>query len=136
MKCLIDINVMIDFLMDRQPHFHTSARVIDFVLAKKAAGALPSHGITTISYYLARGSSADRLPEIIQWLLDNFEIVSCDKLLFESALALKMADYEDAVVVASARRSNCDYIITRNSKDFRHSAVPAVHPAEFSTMVK
>ena len=42
-----------------------------------------------------------------------------------------MADFEDAVMSESARRINADCIITRNTKDFLKSKVPAVTPAEF-----
>ena len=42
-----------------------------------------------------------------------------------------MTDFEDAVLAYAANLSEADTIITRNTKDFRHSPVTAIDPAEF-----
>ena len=42
-----------------------------------------------------------------------------------------MKDFEDAVLVKCAQRVGCDYIITRNSLDFKESSIPAVTPEKF-----
>ena len=48
-----------------------------------------------------------------------------------AAIASKMADFEDALVSAIAARCRMDYIITRNTRDFRESPVKALTPQEF-----
>ena len=47
------------------------------------------------------------------------------------ALASEMSDFEDAVVSAVACRIGAEYILTRNTKDYVKSAVPAVSPADY-----
>jgi hypothetical protein len=42
-----------------------------------------------------------------------------------------MPDFEDSVVAAVAAAAGCDYIVTRNVRDFTGSPVLAVTPAEF-----
>jgi predicted nucleic acid-binding protein len=46
------------------------------------------------------------------------------------------ADFEDAVITATASREQADYIITGNTKDFSKSSVPAISPSEFLKQAK
>jgi hypothetical protein len=41
---------------------------------------------------------------------------------------LAFSDFEDAVTAAAASRAECDYIVTRNAKDFRNSPVRCLTP--------
>jgi hypothetical protein len=47
-----------------------------------------------------------------------------------NAAALKWKDYEDAIQSVTVSRIKADYIITRNVKDYKNSAVMAFTPAE------
>ena len=47
------------------------------------------------------------------------------------ALGSQITDYEDAVIQQAAARSGCDYIVTRNLRDYEFSSVPAISPEEF-----
>lgn len=49
----------------------------------------------------------------------------------QTALTDPMPDFEDAVVHAVAARNKADYILTRNTKDFTGSQVPAIKPQDF-----
>jgi predicted nucleic acid-binding protein len=42
-----------------------------------------------------------------------------------------MPDFEDAAVHAIAARNKVDYILTRNTRDFSGSVVPAITPRTF-----
>ena len=70
----------------------------------------------------------------VDFILNNFTIVPCDKTILSSARTLRFADYEDAVVAAAAKKAQCAYIITRNKRDFANSPVPALTPGEFLTI--
>ena len=48
-----------------------------------------------------------------------------------NAVESDMSDYEDAVIAATAKRNRIDFIITRNTKDFKESPVPALTPSQF-----
>ena len=48
-----------------------------------------------------------------------------------TALIRSIPDFEDAVVDALAEHNGASYILTRNTKDFSGSAVPAITPSEF-----
>lgn len=49
----------------------------------------------------------------------------------QNAASLNWKDFEDAIQFVTAERVNADYIITRNTKDFQNSKIPALTPNEF-----
>lgn len=48
-----------------------------------------------------------------------------------AALAARWNDGEDCIQYQSALSAGCDYILTRNKKDFALSTIPAMTPEEF-----
>jgi predicted nucleic acid-binding protein len=44
-------------------------------------------------------------------------------------------DLEDSIQHQIALESNCDYIITNNTDDFKNSQIPALNPTEFINLI-
>jgi hypothetical protein len=128
---LIDLTVLLDVIQTRQPHYSDSASVLSAARNHEFQALLPVHAITTAHYIIERSSGALAATAALDWLLQHFDMPASDKSVLVRARNLDFADYEDAVVASIAERSGCDYIITRNVADFRHSPVTAVTPAEF-----
>jgi predicted nucleic acid-binding protein len=131
MKLMIDLNIFIDVFQKRLPHYHDSSLVLTKILNKESTGFIAGHSITTLYYLISRLSSNRKAIEVVDWVLDHFEVESADKEDFIDARALNMKDFEDAVIARCARNAKCEYIITRNNQDFKRSPVPAVTPKEF-----
>lgn len=131
MKIMIDVNIVLDMIQKRHPHYQYSSTVLSEVLYQRIQGVLPGHGMTTIYYLVARHDTPQKANESIDWLLANFDIISTDNALFQRARCLPFDDFEDAVVAVSAEVAACDYIVTRNMPDFEHSPIPAITPEEF-----
>ena len=53
----------------------------------------------------------------------------------QEALILDMQDYEVAIISCCAKRSQMDYIVTRNIKDYEQSKVKALLPDDFISLV-
>ena len=51
-------------------------------------------------------------------------------ILFAALLA-ECADFEDAVMIETAKRSGMDCIVTRNTKHYAGASIPVYEPAEF-----
>jgi predicted nucleic acid-binding protein len=128
---LLDINVVLDVVQRREPHYHASAAVLDQVVRRKVAGALPAHAVTTIHFIVCRYQSRHAASQVIEWLLGRFAIAAIGKAELVRAQALGWGDFEDSVVAAAAESSRCKAIITRNVRDFRASPVTAVTPEEY-----
>jgi len=133
MKLMLDLNVLLDVVQQRQPHYAASAQVLDFALINQC-GFLAAHLLTTLHYLVAKYADRKQADDLIDWLLQNFSIVPATKTTFLRARTLNFADFEDAVVCAAAEEQRCRFIISRNSSDFKGSTVQSLTPAEFLAM--
>ena len=131
---LIDLNVLLDVLQKRQPHFETSAALIDQVLATETEGCIPAHAVTTIHYLVSRYAGRSSANRAIDWLMAHFGIAPVSQNELVRARNLDWKDFEDAVVAATAERHRCSAIITRNINDFRASPIPARTPEEYLSL--
>ena len=132
MKLLIDTNVILDILMKREPFFSDSYAAVRKAAEQDAECYLSSSAITDIFYILRKSFQSAQRAKLI--LNDLTQLVALSDVLSSDimdALASEMSDFEDAVVSAVACRIGAEYILTRNTKDYVKSAVPAVSPADY-----
>jgi predicted nucleic acid-binding protein len=125
---LLDTNVVLDMLLDRQPHAQASAAVWTAVEAGAAEGMLAAHAVTTIHYLLRKDSGTAKAKRVVSAILRVFKVATVDGAVIEEALRLPFSGFEDAVTAAAARLAGCDYIVTRDPKGFRDSPVRAITP--------
>lgn len=128
---LIDLNVVLDVVQKREPHYRASATVIGRVTDARVAACLPAHAFTTLHYLVSRHQTAAIANRVVDWLLRYFEVAGTTDRELKRARTLDWHDFEDAVVAAAAESSSCTNIVTRNVRDFRDSLVPAVTPEEY-----
>jgi predicted nucleic acid-binding protein len=130
-KILVDTNVVLDLLLDRSPFSDSAARIFALVENSEVEAALCATTVTTIDYLLSQSLSRDAAGKALQRLLELFEIAPVNRSVIEEALQSKMTDFEDAVLAYAANLVGATAVVTRNTKDFRHSPVKALDPAEF-----
>lgn len=130
MKVMLDTNIALDILQQREPHQQRSAEAVSAVVRSEIQGCFPAHAVTTVYYVLRRVAGQAEARRAAGWLVNTLEIAPCDGGVLTAAIATTIADLEDAVVACSAREAGCDYIVTRNKPDFSKSPVPAISPEE------
>lgn len=135
-RVLVDINVVLDVLADREPFAEASARVLGEIETGNVDGCLAAHTITTLHFLLAKYLGKARTRRVVTDLLNLVEVVPVDEDRLRHALAADWADFEDAVQAACAEKAEADYLVTRNKADFRKSAVKAVTPAELLAVLR
>ena len=135
MKVLIDLNVILDVVQHRQPHYAASARVLTEARQGHVNAVLPSHAMTTLYYLVERHTNQVRAEEVVDWMLTHFDVASAGKQDFLAARALPVTDFEDAVVASLAAREGCDYIVTRNEQDFSSVRPPAIAPSDLLALL-
>jgi len=102
MKVMLDLNILLDHIQKREPHYQFSSIVISEVLKNKVEGIIPAHALTTLYYLISKYTNKERANERIDWLLEKFDFVGGDKSLFKRARNLQIDDFEDAVVASLA----------------------------------
>lgn len=132
MRVLIDTNVIVDALTSREP-WNKSAEQIFLMAANNTANMYISASMATDIYYLVRRHCHDvgMAKQIMEKLYNLFGILDVTKEDCIQALASSISDYEDAVVCEVASRSELDYIVTRNIKDYVNGNVKAILPDDF-----
>jgi predicted nucleic acid-binding protein len=131
MKVLLDLNVLLDVVQNRVPHYHDSAKVLSLARLGEIQAVLPVHAFTTLYYILAKAAGKSKAEQTVDWLLAHFDVAVADKAVLLRARQLPLADFEDAVVASLAQAGQCDHVVTRNVADFVGSPVPALTPADF-----
>jgi predicted nucleic acid-binding protein len=127
-RILVDSNVVLDVVLDRQPHAQRSAEIWKAIETGTSEGLLASHAITVLHYLIQKELGASKSRRLISEILRVFRVAAVDGSVIEEALRLSLADFEDAVTAAAARMSECDYIVTRDPKGFRGSPVRPLAP--------
>lgn len=135
MKALFDTNVILDVLLDRAPFVEDAAGLLSRVEQSEMTGFVCATTITTISYLAEKALGARAASRHIASLLSLFEIAPVNRIVLEDAMQPGFSDFEDAVIHSSAVHAGAAYIITRNTSDFRNSALPVFDPAEFTDMI-
>ena len=128
MRWLLDVNVVLDVLADRDPWVEHSARVLEAVETGRAAGGLAAHSVTILYYLLSSYRSHQVAREHTRLLLRLFEIVPVDEDRLLQALDLELPDFEDAVQGACAEKWGADVLVTRNERDFEGIGVEVLSP--------
>ncbi|MGZ5444759.1 MAG: PIN domain-containing protein [Thermoanaerobaculia bacterium] len=129
MKLLLDTNVILDVLLDRDPHASVSSGLWAAVEEGRASGFVAAHALTTIHYLVRKDRDARVARRVTTAILDVFHVAPVDGSVLSAALDLGWSDYEDAVTTAAAISAGCDLIATRNPRDFKESPVPVLDPA-------
>ena len=133
MRVTIDTNIVLDYALEREPFARTAIECLERLPSQKARMYLSASVVSDI-YYISRQNlhNAAAARKIIEALLAAFHIIPVDGADCQNALTVGVNDYEDALVAVCAKKVKADYIITRNTKHFAASPVPAVTPEELS----
>lgn len=130
MRLLIDANILLDVLENRQPHIEVSSIIWKLCEVGRAEGYVSALTFANLVYVMRKELSADQVEEIWKKLRLIFFIADLTEKDMENAATAKWDDFEDAIQSATALRIGADYIVTRNEKDYKSSTVPAISPAD------
>ena len=131
MKVLLDTNIVLDVLLDRNPFAEHAAYLMSKVENAEVQGYLCATTITTIHYLMTRALGAAKASESLHTLVTLFAIAPVNRIVIEEALDANFKDFEDAVLDQAALHAGVEFIITRNLKDFKNSKVSALTPIDF-----
>lgn len=131
MRVLVDTNIVLDLLLDRAPFSKAATLIFTQIEQSRVEASLCATTLTTIEYILGQSMSAGKARSTLHRLFEIFDITTVNRSVIHEALQSKMSNFEDAVLAHSANLAGMDAIVTRNTKDFKHSPVKAFDPEEF-----
>ena len=131
MKILLDTNIVLDLLLEREPFCNEAKDIFTIIEADKITGFLCATSITTIYYLISKSIDKSKADQIIEKLLQLFNIADVNKSILFESLKNNGKDFEDSVIYTSAEYFDIDVIITRVKKGFKQSNVKVLKPNDF-----
>jgi len=131
MRVLLDTNIVLDLLLQREPFVNDARDIFLLIENNQIDGFLCATTITTLHYLISKSKNKEEANHIIKTLLKIFNIAPVDKTTLLNASDDIGIDYEDSVIYSSAKISKIDIIITRDNKGFKNSKVKVLKPKEF-----
>jgi hypothetical protein len=135
MRVLIDVNVALDVILERQPWLDDSKGVWDACHETRIVGHLIATAVTNIFYVSRRLIGTDKARAGVGTCLATFEIIAVGRDELQKADAMSGSDLEDNVSLACAMAAGLDAIVTRDPRGFAGSPIPVLSPAELLTRI-
>jgi len=135
-KVLFDTNVILDLLLDREPFVEHALYLFAKVERSEITGFLCATTVTTIHYLIGKALGAKEASRHVKTLLSLFEIAPVNRSVLEEALEVGFADFEDAVLCASALKVRADAIVTRDLSGFKRAKTPIYTPDELVSVLE
>ena|SRR4028118_1549831 len=134
MRVLIDTNVVLDFLQEREPFAENAARLFERIDAGEIEGFIAATTITNIYYIVRKAAGAIVAQDAITQVLTDLNICVVDRNVLEQAIALNFRDFEDAVQYVCGVVNSVDAIVTRDASGFVGVEIPVMSPGDFDTI--
>jgi predicted nucleic acid-binding protein len=128
MRVLIDTNVVLDFLQEREPFWEGAARLFEWIDAGEIEGFIAATTITNIYYIVRKAAGVVVAQDAIAQILTDLTIATVNRDVLEQAISLQFADFEDAVQYACGVIYGVDAIVTRDKSGFMNATIPVVLP--------
>lgn len=135
---LIDTDIVLDLLLNRPDYSDDAARLLTLCELGKVKGFITPIIFGNIYYFSQKASGTSNAVRTCLSLLNILDLIPNTKESLRDALLSAIPDKEDAM--QSLATSHCDTkisaIITRNIKDYKMSAIPAISPSDFLLQLK
>lgn len=129
MKIFFDTNFILDYFI-RKEYKQISEELLAKALEKDYEFFISFLSLANFAYILRKYLIEER-DFYLEKTTTIFDIIPNNYSQITEALKLKANDFEDAIQYQTALEKQCDFIITRNIKDFTFSTLPIYTPEEF-----
>jgi len=136
MRALVDTNVFLDVLLARTGLVDESQQVLDWFESHPGDGWIAWHTLSNLYYVGWKTAGREKALAAIDDILGAFEVCPVASTEAWRARNLGMADFEDALQSSAAVAARAEYIVTRNTRDFRKSPVKSLSPRAFLALVQ
>ncbi len=114
-KIFLDTNILIDLIVERQAHLTTLQETLPYLNHSQIyLSTLSIH----IIYYVLKIKKDSKLDKRVQTVCSKINLVPLTPSITLQAINTYLTDFEDTLQYYSALDQNCDYILTRDKKDF------------------
>jgi predicted nucleic acid-binding protein len=136
MRILLDTNIVLDVLLNRQPFVSESRRVWEAADQGAFDACIAGFMIPTIHYVCRKQAGHGTADAAVDICLDAFEVAALYRECLVAARRFQGKDFEDDLQIASAVADFIQGIVTRNPKDFAGSPISVYTPKELLEILR
>jgi predicted nucleic acid-binding protein len=130
-KLFLDTNIIVDLIADRKPFSKYAIQIFQKAELKEIELFTSSHSIATTHYLLKKYLGEKELRDVLYNLLEYLTVIAVDIDILKKGLRSNHKDFEDSIqILCASSIEKIDCIVTRNTKDFKASEIPAYNPDE------
>jgi predicted nucleic acid-binding protein len=129
-RLILDTNVLLDFLLEREGFAESSTEVVRAVERKAHEGFVSPTSLSTVHYFLRKAKGDEEARACLRDLLRLFSVAPIDQQIVASALEKHGGDFEDHVIAEAARAAGAHAVVTRDSRGFAGSGIDVLSPSE------
>ena len=136
-QIFLDTNVIIDFLADRKPFSISAAKIFNYAVSSKVKLYISAVSYNNIYYILRQSFSNVETLKLLDELSEMTEVADVTSSVIKKSLKSELKDFEDAIQYNCALSLNkIDFIVTRDTKDYRKSILPVMNPEEALSIIE
>ena len=128
-KVVLDTNILIDFLNEREPFYRPTRLLMIGGRAGEFDLWITTSQFTDLVYILSEGGKPALIPSTLERLrgvrtfVNVYQVTDRD---IDQMLVTSWADPEDALLFEAALQLKADFLVTRNQRDFERPLVRVV----------
>lgn len=133
MKILIDTNIILDLIQNREPFSENASKIINSCVKKENEGYISSHSLSDIFFILRKDKTVEERKALILNLCNFFTVIPEDKNFYTAVCQNnEWNDLEDGLQMKCADFEKLDYIVTRDAGEgFNNSPVKVISAEDF-----
>ena len=132
----LDTNVVLDFTMKRGEHYAPARKIMNEIAENRLNAYVSASQVTDFYYFLEKKFSHEKAVSMIVDLIALVRVIGVNRRTIETAIELKMLDFEDAVQTIAAKNAGVNIVITRDKEGFYNSGLQVYSPEEFLTELR
>jgi predicted nucleic acid-binding protein len=130
-KAFIDTDVILDFMIAREPFAFDAAHIFSLSENKEISVCTTGLVFSNAYYILRKLGTHKKVIEKLTQLARLIEIIGLPKDAVIQALGSDFSDFEDALQHYAALAEGVKVIITRNTKDYKNSQLAVLTPDQY-----
>lgn len=127
----LDSDVILDLLFERKPYSLFTEVLFEECPKQQIYLKTSALVIANIHYIATKKLGRSLVRERLKNLIKKIGVLSFEINAIDFALNSAFTDFEDAIQHFIATENNCDLIITRNIKDYKHSSIPVLTAEQY-----
>jgi predicted nucleic acid-binding protein len=127
----IDSDVILDLLFERDTYYEFTEVLLEESPRRGIKLNTSTLIIANINYLASKRLGKVITKNKLRNLITKIKVLPFEKNAVDFALESDFTDFEDAIQNFIATQSNCDAIITRNIKDYKHATIPVLSTEQF-----